>query len=83
LLGINLANLALGIVPVLIFAGSVAAGIDDDPRHRRVFLLVYGLWAFTLAGWNWIEARHFTAWVIVWVLFGLAALGGSFLRRRS
>ena len=74
-------NLLLGIVPILIFAGSVSAGVDDDPRHRRVFLLVYALWAFTLGGWNWIEARHLTPWVVLWSLLGLGALGWLLIRR--
>jgi hypothetical protein len=76
-----LLNLLLGIVPTLILGASISAGVDDDAHHRRVFLLVYGLWAFTLAGWNWIKSSHF-AWIIVWALFGVAALTLSLLRRR-
>ena len=68
-----LLNLALGFIPTLILGASIAAGVEDDSRHRRVFLLVYALWAFTLAGWNWLESAH-VAWVIVWVAFGLVAL---------
>ena len=68
-----LLNLALGFIPALILGASIAAGIDDDARHRRVFLLVYGLWAFTLAGWNWIESGHL-AWIAVWLVFGVIAL---------
>lgn len=70
----TLLNLALGFIPTLILGASIAAGVEDDARHRRVFLLVYGLWAFTLAGWNWLESAH-VAWVVLWVLFGLVALG--------
>lgn len=66
-------NLLLGIIPTLILGASIAAGVEDDARHRRVFLLVYGLWAFTLAGWNWLESAH-GAWVILWVVFGFAAI---------
>lgn len=66
-------NLALGIIPTLILGASIAAGIEDDARHRRVFLLVYALWAFTLAGWNWLESAH-GAWIVVWVVFGLVAI---------
>jgi hypothetical protein len=77
----TLLNIVLGIVPILIYAGSVAAGVDDDPRHRRVFLLVYGLWALTLGGWNWIEARRFTPWVIVWALTGLGCVVWLTIRR--
>ena len=68
-----LLNLTLGFIPTLILGASIAAGVEDDSRHRRVFLLVYALWAFTLAGWNWLESAH-VAWVIVWVAFGLVAL---------
>jgi hypothetical protein len=66
-------NLALGIIPTLILGASIAAGVEDDARHRRVFLLVYALWAFTLAGWNWLESAH-VAWIVVWVVFGLVAI---------
>jgi hypothetical protein len=73
-----LLNLALGIIPTLILGASIAAGVEDDARHRRVFLLVYALWAFTLAGWNWLESAH-VAWIVLWALFGLVALA---LRRK-
>lgn len=68
-----LLNILLGLIPTLILGASIAAGVDDDARHRRVFLLVYGLWAFTLAGWNWLESSHI-AWVIVWAAFGAIAI---------
>ena len=68
-----LLNLALGLIPTLILGASIAAGVEDDARHRRVFLLVYALWAFTLAGWNWLELTH-VAWIVLWVVFGLVAL---------
>ena len=68
-----LLNLALGFIPALILGASIAAGIDDDARHRRVFLLVYGLWAFTLAGLNWIKSGH-VAWIVLWCAFGVVAL---------
>ena len=67
-----LLNAALGIVPTLILGASIAAGIEDDAQHRRVFVLVYALWAFTLAGWNWLESAH-VAWVVVWLAFGVIA----------
>ena len=73
-----LLNLVLGIVPTLILGASLAAGVEDDARHRRVFLLVYALWALTLAGWNWLESAHI-AWVVVWVAFAVVAM---VLRRR-
>ena len=66
-------NLALGFVPTLILGASIAAGVEDDARHRRVFLLIYALWAFTLAGWNWLESAH-VAWVVLWGVFGLVAI---------
>jgi hypothetical protein len=66
-------NLALGILPTLILGASIAAGVDDDMHHRRVFLLVYALWAFTLAGWNWLESAH-VAWIVVWAAFGVMAI---------
>jgi hypothetical protein len=75
-----LINLVLGIIPTLILGASIAAGVEDDAHHRRVFLLVYGLWAFTLAGWNWLESSHW-AWVAVWAAFGTVALAMSFRRR--
>ena len=75
-----LLNLLLGFVPALILGASIAAGIEDDAGHRRVFLLIYGLWAFTLAGWNWLESAH-VAWIVLWTLFGAVSLG-LWLRRR-
>lgn len=69
-----LLNLALGFVPTLILGASIAAGVDDDKQHRRVFVLVYALWAFTLAGWNWLESSH-VAWIAVWAAFGVVAVG--------
>ncbi len=66
-------NLALGLIPTLILGASIAAGVEDDAHHRRVFLLVYALWAFTLAGWNWLESAH-GAWIVLWVVFGLGAI---------
>lgn len=66
-------NLTLGALPTLILGASIAAGVEDDARHRRVFLLVYALWAFTLAGWNWLESAP-VAWVVVWLAFGLVAI---------
>ena len=68
-----LLNIALGFLPALILGASIAAGVEDDARHRRVFLLVYALWAFTLAGWTWLESTH-VAWIVLWIAFGLVAL---------
>ncbi|HEX8407510.1 MAG TPA: hypothetical protein VF883_01505 [Thermoanaerobaculia bacterium] len=77
-----LLNLLLGFIPTLILGASIAAGVEDDARHRRVFLLVYALWAFTLAGWNWLESAH-VAWIVLWVLFGLVAVVLWRYHRRS
>jgi hypothetical protein len=78
-----LLNLLFGFVPALILGASMAAGTDDDPRHRRVFLLVYGLWAFTLAIGNWIKSGS-GFWIGLWIVFGVVALALSFrpARRR-
>ena len=72
-------NLILGIVPTIALAGSLAAGIDDDRQHRRMFLFVYGLWAITLAMWNWMRSAS-VAWVVVWAVAGVLAM--AFLRLR-
>jgi hypothetical protein len=76
-----LLNLLLGFVPTLILGASIAGGVDDDASHRRVFLLIYGLWAFTLAGWNWLESSH-VAWIVLWALFGAVAFVLWFVRAR-
>jgi hypothetical protein len=75
-----LLNIALGLIPTLILGASIAAGVDDDAYHRRIFLLVYGLWAITLAGWNWLESSH-PAWIVLWAAFGVVALALSYHQR--
>ena len=75
-----LLNLVLGIIPAVILAASISAGVEDDAGHRRVYVLVYGLWAFTLAGWNWLESAH-VAWIVLWLVFGVIALA-IWMRRR-
>ena len=75
-------NLILGILPTLVLAGSIAAGIDDDKHHRRVFLLVYGLWAVTLAMWNWMRSAP-VGWTVVWLAAGIITLGVTFWRRQK
>jgi len=74
---ILLLNLLLGLIPTIILGASIAAGVEDDSRHRRMFLLVYGLWAITLALWNWLESSH-VAWIVVWAAFGIVALALSY-----
>ncbi len=75
-------NLILGILPTLVLAGSIAAGIDDDRHHRRIFLLVFGLWAVTLAMWNWMRSAP-VAWAVAWLVAAVVTLGITFLRRRK
>ena len=74
-------NIALGLIPTLVLAGSIAAGIDDDRIHRRMFLLVYALWAITLAMWNWMRSAP-VYWIALWITFGIASLLASRLGRR-
>ena len=77
-----LLNILFGLVPLLILAGSIAAGIDDDAQHRQMFFLVYGLWSLTLAMWNWMRSTH-VAWIVLWSVAGVAALGWSARLRRA
>ena len=72
-------NFVFGFVPLLILGASMAAGTDDSPRHRSVFLLVYALWAFTLAIGNWIKSGSLF-WIGLWIVFGVVALAISFRR---
>jgi len=66
-------NILLGLLPTFVLAGSIAAGIDDDRTHRRMFLFVYGLWSITLAMWNWMRSAH-VAWIVLWGVAGVSAL---------
>ena len=75
-------NILLGILPALILGASWAAGIADDRQHRLMFFLVYGLWALTLAMWNWMRSAHI-AWIIVWGVAGVAALAWWIATRRN
>ena len=70
------ANLILGVLPLLILGASWAAGIADDRHHRKTFLFVYGLWAVTLAMWNWMRSAP-VAWIVLWLAAGVAALAWS------
>lgn len=74
-------NLLLGAIPTLILGASIAAGVEDDAGHRRVLKLVYGLWAFTLAGWNWLRSAP-VYWVVIWGVFGVISLALYAFRRR-
>jgi hypothetical protein len=71
---IHILNIIFGFIPTLILGASIAAGVDDDRHHRRIFVLVYGLWSITLAMWNWMRSAP-PAWVILWSIAGLTALG--------
>ncbi|HET7711312.1 MAG TPA: hypothetical protein VFL80_05230 [Thermoanaerobaculia bacterium] len=73
-------NLLLGIVPTLVLGASIAAGTEDDRHHRRVFLLVYGLWALTLALWNWMRSTS-VWWVVMWSVAGVTALAIAYRGR--
>jgi hypothetical protein len=69
----TLVNLALGVLPLLILGASWASGTEDDRHHRRTFVFVYGLWAITLAMWNWMRSAH-PGWIALWLVAGLIAL---------
>ncbi len=65
-------NILLGVLPLAILGASWASGLDDK-HHTRVFVFVYGLWALTLAMWNWMRSYP-AGWIIVWGAAGVAAL---------
>lgn len=70
----TLLNIVLGLFPTFALGASISMDADEDDRRRHhVFLLVYGLWALTLSGWNWMRGAHI-AWVIVWAAAGTIAL---------
>jgi hypothetical protein len=41
-----------------------------------MFLLVYGLWAITLAMWDWMRSAP-PWWIGLWLLAGVASLAWS------
>ena len=71
---IHILNIVFGLIPTLILGASIAAGVDDDRSHRRMFLFVYGLWSITLAMWNWMRSAP-VAWIALWIAAGVIALG--------
>jgi hypothetical protein len=75
-------NLIFGFLPVLIFGGSLAAGVEDDRRHRTMFLLVYGLWSLTLAMWNWMRSAP-VGWIVLWAVVGVVSLVVCAVSRRK
>jgi hypothetical protein len=75
-----LLNLTLGGIPAAALAVSIAAGTEDDRRHRRVFLLVYGLWAITLAMWNWMRSAPM-GWIVLWLVAGVGAVAVAVSRK--
>ena len=72
-------NLVLGVLPLLILGASWAAGTEDDRHHRKTFLFVYGLWALTLAMWDWMRSAA-PAWIALWAAVAVVTLVAS--RRR-
>lgn len=79
---IHLLNIIFGLIPTLILGASIAAGVDDDRHHRRMFLLVYGLWSITLAMWNWMRSAPW-GWTAAWAFFGVVALVSLSVRKRG
>jgi hypothetical protein len=77
---IHVLNIVFGLIPTLILGGSIAAGVDDDRHHRRMFLLVYGLWSITLALWNWMRSAP-VAWIVLWIVAGLSTFIALFTIR--
>ena len=87
-------NIFLGCFPTFALAWSMAAderkpapervavSDADRSRQRTMFLLVYGLWALTLAMWNWMRSAP-VAWIVLWAFAGLVALGISYRSRRK
>ena len=74
-------NILLGLLPTLVLGASFALGIEDDRRHRTMFLLVYGLWSLTLAMWNWMRSAPL-AWIMLWAILGVGALAWSVALRQ-
>lgn len=78
---IHLLNIVFGLFPTFALGASVALDADEDARRQqRMFIFVYGLWALTLAMWNWMRSAPL-AWIGVWAAAGLVALIVSGVRR--
>jgi uncharacterized membrane protein len=77
---ILLLNLLFGAIPAAALAVSIATGTEDDRRHRAIFALIYGLWAITLAMWNWMRSAP-AAWVVLWLVAGVAGIAFALSRK--
>ena len=87
-------NVMFGLVPTLTLAWSMAAderkpaadrvvvSSIDRRQQSTMFLLVYGLWALTLAMWNWFRSYP-PAWVAVWGVAGVVGLVWYAARKRA
>ena len=87
-------NIVFGLIPTFALAWSVAgderkplqervvAGQDDRRTQLRIFELIYGLWALTLAMWNWMRSAPL-AWIGIWLVAGVIALGMPHALRAS
>lgn len=74
-------NIVLGFFPTLALAWVIAADArvkpgervvndeDDSRAQRKIFLLIYALWAPTLAMWNWMRSVA-PAIVVFWLCAG-------------
>ncbi len=74
-------NLILGVLPAIILGASWAAGTEDTRQHRTMFLFVFGLWALTLAMWNWMRSTGWW-WIGGWAAVGVVALAIWLVKRR-
>lgn len=84
-MAVVLLNLFLGLVPAMALAWSVAAderknseekvvGSEKDRLQQNIiFSLVYGLWGFTMAMWNWMRTEP-VGWAIFWLVLGVAGV---------
>lgn len=89
-----LVNVVLGLFPTLALAWVIAADARANPEERvvaderdshaqrRIFLLIYALWAPTLAMWNWM--RSVTSLVVAfWLVAACVSAALYFLERRK
>ncbi len=79
-----LLNVVFGLFPTIALAWSVAADerrmlgervVNSGSERRQqqvIFLLVYGLWAATLAMWNWMRSEHLF-WIVLWLVVSIVA----------